>query len=1009
MSNKVNEFSSQNFFEGEYSDLKRSISEWVLGKESHVELLRDDSFVLYFQLWIDNYNKKANKRTPSHNHSFIKIIFKNCFENKEKEEDEKYWKKVLDHWKVLKEEENYKINTFDLRKSFFKYYTNINTIQKEEDEDDKTETNPNSSDGFTENFLKKEVATSFDNHLINEILHIKDKVNMDLKVFSFSNKNFGNPLNEDQLMALFHSHRKDILNIQGPPGTGKTTLLKDLVTSLYLNNKTMVIASTNNRAADNAKRVVTEDDILKKLPIIRLGNKKNAPFIYNELINKSKNMIFPELPQELPEDISQSLNEMNGLIHMRKQLNKEINFFNNVFLKKDVDNIKLYKEALTNEFFMKKWLSIFKEFINLKNSKNLFKKIYFYFWRYKIKKRIRNDIYVKKLSSLEFDNNIESFFDKLSTWNSLLNIESKKLSIDEIGKEIKTLKEKIALSTDSVQKAISNKNKAHWDNITKKFLPEIKRLMRIQQTSNNQNKVDEESLFKEVLKNQKRSGNNTLLDYFPIIFSTTLSVHPFINENSMDYLIIDEAAQTSIYSIIGILKYFKNVILLGDTAQLSTVVNTDKKAEEKVFKETHLPEVYRNKENSLPLIIEKTLSPDYSIMLKEHWRCTPKISNYFNKNYYKNELEIKNKTYLEGEIEYKIYKESSFQELIPRIEKKLMDEDIELSEVAIISPYKDVKVLKTNIKEYGTIHKFQGYQNKVIIFYIENRPLSNWNINKFINKKLMNVALSRAKLKFYLYIGDKVWESLQRALSKGQNELVKLVNYIDNINDPNYLINKIDENIKSEHTLTTGEHTYSFIDSVDRELYDWIQESKLNISFGCRDIDIDPQIKDIYYSEKIYDKVIYNDDGKILLIIHKDKIIFKRTNQFNSKKKIKENIELKKVKNIMTARESFWLKKIKKEMPKDSTYKSLTILSVVSFAKILNKDYKDKEHHYKMHADFVFAKRTFNEEQDRYEFNYSFLLELDDNTHNTHYKERLDNRKNLLCKDNGITLLRVKI
>ena len=59
--------------------------------------------------------------------------------------------------------------------------------------------------------------------------------------------------------------------------------------------------------------------------------------------------------------------------------------------------------------------------------------------------------------------------------------------------------------------------------------------------------------------------------------------------------------------------------------------------------------------------------------------------------------------------------------------------------------------------------------------------------------------------------------------------------------------------------------------------------------------------------------------------------------------------------------------------------------------------------------DFTFIKASFNKEHDRYEFNYSFLLELDDNTHNTYYRKRLDNKKNLLCKESGITLLRVKI
>ncbi|TCG10244.1 DUF2726 domain-containing protein, partial [Mycoplasma marinum] len=148
-----------------------------------------------------------------------------------------------------------------------------------------------------------------------------------------------------------------------------------------------------------------------------------------------------------------------------------------------------------------------------------------------------------------------------------------------------------------------------------------------------------------------------------------------------------------------------------------------------------------------------------------------------------------------------------------------------------------------------------------------------------------------------------------------------------------------------------------------------------------------------------------NNQGVISLIIDDQKIIYKNTEKLNLNGRYPEEILLKETKKIMSSRESFWFRKMKREVVGNSNENQLSILSGISFSTLLKQEYISN----KKHADFTFAKRTLNTESNKYEFNYTFLLELDDNTHNTSLRKRLDDKKNSLCKDNGITLLRVKI
>ena len=188
------------------------------------------------------------------------------------------------------------------------------------------------------------------------------------------------------------------------------------------------------------------------------------------------------------------------------------------------------------------------------------------------------------------------------------------------------------------------------------------------------------------------------------------------------------------------------------------------------------------KQSFLTSIIE---SLDYinKVLLKEHYRCHPKIINFCNKKFYNNELVILTEDKGEEDV-MKVYitvKGSHarghynqrqidviYKEIMPELKQKLSED-----EIGIVSPYNEQKIrlqdaINNEDIQVDTVHKYQGREKDAIIITTVNNQIS-----EFIDDpKMLNVAITRSKRFLRLVVSNEICEK-----DSNINDLIKYIKY----------------------------------------------------------------------------------------------------------------------------------------------------------------------------------------------------------------------------------------
>lgn len=252
-----------------------------------------------------------------------------------------------------------------------------------------------------------------------------------------------------------------------------------------------------------------------------------------------------------------------------------------------------------------------------------------------------------------------------------------------------------------------------------------------------------------------RSKSSEFIKDYPVIMSTTYSLRRSLSDCiSYDYVIIDESSQVDLVTGALALSCAKRAIIVGDLKQLPNVVDSVMQKEtDLIFDSFNLPESYRYSNHSLLSSVMELFPNVPKTLLREHYRCHPKIIEFCNKRFYDNQLIVL--TEQTGKRQpLVVYKTISGNHARGRMNQRQIDmikqeiipkEKLETVDLGIVTPYRNQtdalqKAFYGTAIKADTVDKFQGRENEVIILSTVDNEISDFTDNP----NRLNVAVSRA-------------------------------------------------------------------------------------------------------------------------------------------------------------------------------------------------------------------------------------------------------------------------
>lgn len=558
----------------------------------------------------------------------------------------------------------------------------------------------------------------------------KENINTNPIIFPFG-------CNSSQFKAVKNALENQISIIKGPPGTGKTQTILNIIANLVISNQTVQIVSNNNSATAN---------VLEKL------QKENLDFIAAFLGNSDNKKEFIKNQTGLYPDLSQWYDDNKNYSEIKNQINNIANELQNIFNEQiDLATLKQKIQSVKTEE------KYFLQYIKDKNIET---------FNIKIRKRTKSSTLLSLWIKCEFlaeRGKKISFIDCIKSWlidgianpdfykNDLLTIIHSlqrtyyMKSIAEILSQIEKIENHLAqVNADELTKQLNNLSMDYF-----KY-----RLYKRYGNKNNRDKFTEDSLYQHYEKIQKE---------YPVILSTTYSSRSSLCANAQfDYVIMDESSQVDVATGALALSYAKNAVIVGDEKQLPNIVPSKIKTSLNIeFDKASIDKGYNFVDNSFLQSIYSIMPNTPVTLLREHYRCHPKIIEFCNQKFYNGELvaitldngekdvisiiKTVKGNHAADHVNYRQIKAIT-KEILPNI-------NVPPSDIGIIAPYNNqIRALKKAINEpnidISTVHKFQGREKDVIILStVDNKP------NEFTDDpKLMNVAISRAKKQLYLVV-----------------------------------------------------------------------------------------------------------------------------------------------------------------------------------------------------------------------------------------------------------------
>ena len=549
--------------------------------------------------------------------------------------------------------------------------------------------------------------------------------------------------NASQKKAVENALTNQVSIIQGPPGTGKTQTILNIIANLLLEKKSVLVVSNNNSAVEN---------VAEKLEVEGLG------FLVAKLGSVENKELFIVNQKEYPQMDDWRIEDTSSIKQQVKQALRDVSLgFEGqskfALLKTELD--ALHKETKYDQMHHDvadehKWLFY-------KHSKKL------------MSFRLQYGILTEKGQK-------SSLLRKLK-WSFTLGF-----------KVYKFLKEKPETIINALETAYYVSRKREIENELCTIQTSLKTIniqQRVKELRQLSLKALKNTIAKRFTGERKRFTIKTIkpqteafLKEYPVVLSTTYSAKACISKDMVfDYLIMDEASQVDIKTGALALSCAMNAVIVGDDKQLPNVVSHEEEQALNAIQSTYcVDEKYQATANSFLQSCVKVFTDAPVTLLREHYRCHPRIIDFCNQRFYSGELIAMTSDYNEDKVLQVIktvpgnHARGHFnQREIDVIIQEVMPDYSESDSVGIITPYRDqaIAINRALGKDIAsTVHKFQGREcDAIIMSMVDNAPTDFSD-----DPNLMNVAISRAKTKLCIVVNGNEMPA--------NSNLAQLISYI---------------------------------------------------------------------------------------------------------------------------------------------------------------------------------------------------------------------------------------
>ena len=611
-------------------------------------------------------------------------------------------------------------------------------------------------------------------------------------------------LNIEQDEAIRHALHAPLTIVTGPPGTGKSQVVANLIVNLVHKGKNAIFSSKNNKAVDVVEQ---RTNALGERPImLRLGGKRD----FTQIAEYLRRLL------HAPKPTPAQLQEFNSAKRQYEALLAE----KSIVLKQQQAAIEASNHLTRTEKqivgIKNKWAG-WQEFCSNTKESSFACQLE----ELDASQKEKQSFWIKLVWMFVKKERIQNFENSLSTYNTLLRSvkrqELESVSFDEnvlSGQEV-ALKEyhqlcdykarldkykgspsfeDLDVKLADIKKRLSSAAKNLWNKWLVTCAPQIPDGYRSQIASFLANvELNNGDMANSQLAYDYKRIESMLTQLMPICAVTSLSARgrlPF-SAGCYDLVIIDEASQCDIASIIPLLFRAKRAVIIGDPNQLKHITTMTRQQDRELVEKHEIDALWSYCIHSLFDLAIAVGHGDDLIHLRDHHRSHASIIDYSNREFYNGLLRVATDysklKFPYGSDQSVVWKNvvgetvrpqagSAFNQMeinavIEQLRKLINDNYA--GTIGVVTPFKRQAELLTYylrerhsklydelIKNHdfiaATAHKFQGDERDVIIF---SPVVSNGAPQGTLNflgstPNLFNVAITRARASL-IVIGNK--------------------------------------------------------------------------------------------------------------------------------------------------------------------------------------------------------------------------------------------------------------